>query len=91
MLRLSRLALVVVVNLWSLSEGNGDELSALVRDGHLFVDHRFVFVVSSDALLPKQLADLVSAHGISIVPRRIDLDALRTSIMGAYVELGAQG
>jgi integrase/recombinase XerC len=94
MLRLSRLALVVVVSLWSPLEDNGDDLSDLVdliRDGHPLVDHRFIFLPSGGSLLPSHVVDLVTAHNIPILSRRINLEALLKSIAHAYDELGAQG
>jgi site-specific recombinase XerD/CheY-like chemotaxis protein len=91
MLRLSRLSLVVLVNLWAPPWHSADLLSDLMQEGHRFSNHRVVLLTPSDQQLPEHVTDTVVVHAIPIIERPIDLARLLTHIAQTYVELGAHG
>jgi site-specific recombinase XerD/CheY-like chemotaxis protein len=91
MLRLSRLALVVVLSLWPPFGESAYLLPDLVSDEHLFTDHCFIVVMSENDHLPAQVSSIVAAHAIPLLTRPLDFAALNTCIAPAYAELGANG
>jgi len=91
MLRLSRLSLVVLLNLWAPSWSGADLLPALLRNGHLVSDHRIIVLASGGGFLPKQVTDMIAMCNIPVMARPLDFEAVLARITQAYAELGANG
>jgi len=91
MLRLSRLSLVVLLNLWAPSWNGADLPSNLLRGAHLVSDVRVIVIVSGGGFLPEQVTDMIAARNIPVMLRPLEFDALLATIAQAYAELGANG
>jgi integrase/recombinase XerD len=91
MLRLSRLSLVVLLNLWAPSWNGADLPSNLLRSAHLVSDFRVIVLVSGGGFLPERVTDMIATRNIPVMLRPIEFDALLAKIAQAYAELGAHG
>jgi DNA-binding NtrC family response regulator len=91
MLRLSRLSLVVLLNLWAPSWNGADLLPTLLRNGHLMPDYRIIVLVSGGGFLPEPVTDMIASSHIPVMARPLDFEAVLARITQAYAELGANG
>ncbi len=91
MLRLSRLALVVLVNVWKRPQ-NAVALFQEMKNHHrLLADHRIILIGSQSAAIPSQLLNGIATSHVPTISRPIDFESLYAHIAQAYTELGAQG
>ena len=89
MLRLSRLSLVVLLQLRAPEWENAELLSDLPPSGRPIGEHRLIVVLAGSAPLPKEMTDTLIADDIPIVTRPIDTQVLVIHIVRAYGTLGA--
>lgn len=90
MLRLSRLALVVLLSVDSSMQGTADLLSDLLSGESQFAEHRVVALMEGGARVPKKVMGTLTAHDVPIMTQPIDLNILLIYLARAYATLDPQ-
>jgi hypothetical protein len=91
LLRVSRLSLVVLLNLRPSPQYASKLLLKQPDDHHALTNHRIILITPRRQKFPEQLISNIASNDIPVISRPLAFESLLAHIAHAYAELGAHG